>query len=334
MVSSRRSVRFRWLDARVFGMLRGLRIELPPEGALVFGSNESGKSSFRGALETILYGFDPADRETHPLATWDGGAGGDLALEAEIERDTGRGCARSACCWRAASSGSPKGAPDSRHAAGQSAARLRSGAAARAVPHGLLARARPARRARQGCAGACRRPAAPASRAARSASDRRGAQGAARGAPGALALESTRKAGVRALEGRDRGASSRSRRGGAAGARAAGRTRRAGAPRGEPRRARRGAHPTRTHQRRRPLSARSRGAGAPAARAAVRRSTSARSARIRCATQWSWRTERRADRRGARSRAAARARRGIARRERTLAARRGVGCRPRPFYRR
>jgi len=82
-------VRFRSLEAHVFGVLRGRRLELPPEAALIFGSNESGKSTFRSALETILYGFDPADRDAHPFVVWDGGAGGDLRLEAEIERDAG-----------------------------------------------------------------------------------------------------------------------------------------------------------------------------------------------------------------------------------------------------
>ena len=47
-------MRFRRLEARVFGVLRGRRLELPPEAVLVFGSNESGKSTFRRALETIL----------------------------------------------------------------------------------------------------------------------------------------------------------------------------------------------------------------------------------------------------------------------------------------
>ena len=82
-------MRFRRLEARVFGVLRGRRLELPPEAVLVFGSNESGKSTFRRALETILFGFDPANRDEHPLAAWDGGASGDLDLEAVIERDDG-----------------------------------------------------------------------------------------------------------------------------------------------------------------------------------------------------------------------------------------------------
>ena len=82
-------MRFRSLHAHVFGVLRGAPLELPLEAALVFGSNESGKSTFRSALETILYGFDPADRDAHPLAQWDGGARGDLKLEAELERDAG-----------------------------------------------------------------------------------------------------------------------------------------------------------------------------------------------------------------------------------------------------
>ena len=82
-------MRFRRLEARVFGVLLGRRLELPPEAVLVFGSNESGKSAFPAALETILFGFDPANREEHPLAAWDGGASGDLDLEAVIERDDG-----------------------------------------------------------------------------------------------------------------------------------------------------------------------------------------------------------------------------------------------------
>ena len=82
-------MRFRSLHAHVFGVLRGAPLELAVDAALIFGSNESGKTTFRSALETILYGFDPADRDAHPLAQWDGGARGDLKLEAELERDTG-----------------------------------------------------------------------------------------------------------------------------------------------------------------------------------------------------------------------------------------------------
>jgi uncharacterized protein YhaN len=81
-------MRFRRLEARVFGALRDRVFELPAGTALIFGPNESGKSTFRAALETILYGFDPADRDAHPLAQWDGGAR-DLELEAELERDEG-----------------------------------------------------------------------------------------------------------------------------------------------------------------------------------------------------------------------------------------------------
>jgi uncharacterized protein YhaN len=82
-------MRLRRLHTRVFGVLRDRVFELPLETALVFGANESGKSTFRGALETLLYGFDPADRETHPLMPWEGGGPGELALEAELVRDVG-----------------------------------------------------------------------------------------------------------------------------------------------------------------------------------------------------------------------------------------------------
>jgi uncharacterized protein YhaN len=82
-------VRFRRLHARVFGPLRDRDFDLDADVILVFGHNESGKSSFRSALETIAYGFDPAAREAHPLYRWDGGSGGDLQLEAELELDGG-----------------------------------------------------------------------------------------------------------------------------------------------------------------------------------------------------------------------------------------------------
>jgi uncharacterized protein YhaN len=82
-------MRFRRLRARGFGALRERVFELAPELTLLFGPNESGKSTFRAALETVLYGFDPGGREAHPLAHWDGGAGGELELEAELDRDAG-----------------------------------------------------------------------------------------------------------------------------------------------------------------------------------------------------------------------------------------------------
>ena len=65
---------------------------------LVFGPNESGKSSFRSALETLLYGFEPAARDAHPLYLFDPSAG-DLSLEAELAlrcRRMHRGRARAA----------------------------------------------------------------------------------------------------------------------------------------------------------------------------------------------------------------------------------------------
>jgi uncharacterized protein YhaN len=69
--------------------MRDRVLDLDDEAVVVFGRNESGKSSFRTAIETIVYGFDPATREKHPLHAWDGGAGGDLHLEAELRLDSG-----------------------------------------------------------------------------------------------------------------------------------------------------------------------------------------------------------------------------------------------------
>jgi uncharacterized protein YhaN len=82
-------VRFVRLHAQRFGPLRDRELAFGSDALVVFGPNESGKSSLRAALETIVYGFEPAARDKHPLYLWDGGAGGDLHVEAELLLDSG-----------------------------------------------------------------------------------------------------------------------------------------------------------------------------------------------------------------------------------------------------
>jgi uncharacterized protein YhaN len=82
-------VRFVRLHAQRFGPLRDRELAFGSDALVVFGPNESGKSSLRAALETIVYGFEPATRDKHPLYLWDGGAGGDLHVEAELLLDSG-----------------------------------------------------------------------------------------------------------------------------------------------------------------------------------------------------------------------------------------------------
>jgi hypothetical protein len=81
-------MRFECLDAACFGPLRDRQFELDSDIVLVYGPNEAGKSSFRAALETILFGFKPADRDAHPLAQWDPDAVEKLHLEAQLRLDT------------------------------------------------------------------------------------------------------------------------------------------------------------------------------------------------------------------------------------------------------
>ncbi len=81
-------MKFQKLHARVYGPLRDRELALAPDVVLIAGPNESGKSSFRSALETLLYGFDPATRDAHPLHLFDPSAG-DLWLEAELCLDSG-----------------------------------------------------------------------------------------------------------------------------------------------------------------------------------------------------------------------------------------------------
>jgi len=90
-------VRFRRLEAWVYGALSEQTFDLDPGLAIVYGKNETGKSTFLGAIETILYGFDPATREEHPLVQWARGSEGegsvaDLWLEAGITLDSGATC--------------------------------------------------------------------------------------------------------------------------------------------------------------------------------------------------------------------------------------------------
>ena len=81
-------MRFECLDAANFGPLRDRQFELDSDIVLIYGPNEAGKSSFRAALETILFGFKPADRDAHPLAQWDPDSVDKLHLEAQLRLDT------------------------------------------------------------------------------------------------------------------------------------------------------------------------------------------------------------------------------------------------------
>jgi len=82
-------VRLRRLQAVVFGPHRDRDLVFDGRLSLLYGPNESGKSSFRAAIETLFYGFEPARRETHPLANWDDRREEDLHLEAELAYDDG-----------------------------------------------------------------------------------------------------------------------------------------------------------------------------------------------------------------------------------------------------
>jgi len=82
-------VRLTRLRAIAFGPLEQRAFEFDSDVVLVHGPNEAGKSSFRAAVETILYGFKPADRDQHPLAQWDPDNPQTLQLECELRLDTG-----------------------------------------------------------------------------------------------------------------------------------------------------------------------------------------------------------------------------------------------------
>ena len=82
-------MRFIRLQTVAFGPLVERTFSVDSDIILVHGPNEAGKSSFRAAIETVLYGFKPADRDAHPLAQWDPGNPQTLQLESELRLDTG-----------------------------------------------------------------------------------------------------------------------------------------------------------------------------------------------------------------------------------------------------
>ena len=82
-------MRFIRLEAVAFGPLERRTFAVDSDIVLVHGPNEAGKSSFRAAIETILYGFKPANRDEHPLAQWDPDNPQTLQLACELRLDTG-----------------------------------------------------------------------------------------------------------------------------------------------------------------------------------------------------------------------------------------------------
>ncbi|MBW2542529.1 MAG: AAA family ATPase [Deltaproteobacteria bacterium] len=82
-------MRFLRLETRVFGPLTQREFPVDSDIVLVHGPNEAGKSSFRAAIETLLYGFKPADRDAHPLAQWDPDNPQILQLAGEFRLDGG-----------------------------------------------------------------------------------------------------------------------------------------------------------------------------------------------------------------------------------------------------
>ncbi len=64
-------MRFEALRLANYGPLAARTFDLSADAIVVYGPNEAGKSSFHGALETALFGFDPGRRDRHPLGRWD-----------------------------------------------------------------------------------------------------------------------------------------------------------------------------------------------------------------------------------------------------------------------
>ncbi|MFH1278999.1 MAG: AAA family ATPase [Candidatus Eisenbacteria bacterium] len=75
-------MRIRKIHVHGFGGLEQRVFEDLGPKVIVFGPNESGKTSLRRFVYEILYGFEPASRERHPYAPWSGAElGGALEIE-------------------------------------------------------------------------------------------------------------------------------------------------------------------------------------------------------------------------------------------------------------
>ena len=81
-------MRIRSLSLTRFGPIAGARFAFEPGVTVVHGPNEAGKSSLHQAIETVLYGFSPANRELHPFAQWED-EDEVLELGATLERGDG-----------------------------------------------------------------------------------------------------------------------------------------------------------------------------------------------------------------------------------------------------
>lgn len=79
-------MRIRKIHIHGFGGLAGKEFRDLGDEVVVFGPNESGKSTLRRFVFELLYGFDPASRERHPYAPW---SGADIGGSLEIVTDSG-----------------------------------------------------------------------------------------------------------------------------------------------------------------------------------------------------------------------------------------------------
>ena len=81
-------MRIHSLEIGQYGALRDRDIELDPRISVICGPNESGKSSFHSAIETVLFGFHPAGRKNHPYTRWNPECS--LSIRALVESDAGK----------------------------------------------------------------------------------------------------------------------------------------------------------------------------------------------------------------------------------------------------
>jgi len=74
------------LTYKDYGKFQDKQVDLFPELTLIYGENEAGKSTIFSSIKTVLYGFNPANREKHPLVNWETG---NMALTGEIATKEG-----------------------------------------------------------------------------------------------------------------------------------------------------------------------------------------------------------------------------------------------------
>ena len=70
------------LNYKTYGKLENVTLNFSPTLNILYGENETGKSTVFNSIRTLIYGFKPANRTNHPYVSWQRG---EIDFSAEVE---------------------------------------------------------------------------------------------------------------------------------------------------------------------------------------------------------------------------------------------------------